>query len=190
MKSRERKDPTAIVPCSRDLIENLPGKTPASVRLRCSSCPLRSLLPRQRRISKGDTRWVQSRIGQAAHIQLCTHRVSPLLIRRCLGSKERSGPEEHRRGTDAGVFPGRLSEQIPTARHNRGGVFPLSALHRQTPSATNREPTLPQAPERMQVPRPVGFSVRPFSLLRPVVRRVSRRVLHPALVATPQLPAV
>src|SRR5438309_1192220 len=71
-----------------------------------------------------------------------------------------------------------------------GGLFPLSALHGRTPSATNREATLAQALRRMQATRPVGFSVRPFSLLRPVVRRVSRRVLHPDLVAKDQFPAV
>src|SRR5436309_5522366 len=111
-------------------------------------------------------------------------------MRRCLGSKERRGQEEHRRRTDAGVFPGRLSDQIPTARHNPAGVFPHSALHRETPSATNRGSTLAQALRRMQASRPVGSSMRPLSLLRPVVRRVSRRVLHPNLVAKHQLPAV
>src|SRR5438094_6262020 len=44
-------------------------------------------------------------------------------MRRCLESKERRGHTEHLMRAVAGVFLGRLSDQIPTARHNRAGSF-------------------------------------------------------------------
>src|SRR5438067_891324 len=106
-------------------------------------------------------------------------------MRRYLESKERRGHTEHRQASFRAGFPIRSLLQGTIAR----GLSSLCSLS-PDPFGDNSHPTLPQPPRWMQVPKPAGSLVRPFSLLMPFMHAAHVRLLHSNLVAEDQLPAV